>query len=388
MKATISSQKIYLSTANSSSSRRVKWIIWGTLAGITPFLTLSLADHWLNKSGNSVAVANFGFRLLNWFVHAAILFVPLIWGYAILKQQLPDVSIIARRLIRFSLSRMVLYTAFALPLIAILYAAATNPERPLKEIILGNPLLLALIPIIALSIYFQPVLLNKLERLLFRKEYAKEQILFTLENEIRGLNNLVSIIRRTNQLLNLTILPQQIYWFFRLPDSRELALSYSSNSLGKDIRIPEKSEIRRWLRHLHNAEEWSPLISSHISEEEQEWINELQGHLFIPIIGTGKRLEGLIILGKKLSQQTYTLTERTSLFSIARQIALTCERQSVKALTEAESKNKLAELSRLEAEQTNLNDETENHHANNQFLVQEYLNDLPQRQEFPARDRQ
>ncbi len=305
-----------------------------------------------------------------------------------LKQQLSDVSMIARRIIHLLLARSVFYTAFALPLIGILYAAATNPERPIKEIILGNPFFLALIPVIALIIYFQPALVSKLDRLLFRKESAKEQILLMLENEIRGSNDLGGIMRRTNQLLDAALLPQQIYFFFRLPDSRELALSSSSNGLGKNVRITEKSEIRRWLRHQHSAVEWSPLVGSHISETEQEWVNELHAHLFVPMLGADKRLEGLIILGKKISEQAYNLTERAALFSIARQIALACGRQSVKALTETESKTKLAELSRLEAEQTNLNDETENHHANNRFLVQEHLNNLSQRQEFPARDRQ
>ena len=299
---------------------------------------------------------------------------------------------IARRIIHLLLARSVFYTAFALPLIGILYAAATKPDRPIKEIILGNPIFLALIPVIALGIYFQPQLMNRLDRLLFRKEYAREQILLTLENEIRGSDDLVRIMQRTNQLVDAALLPQQIYFFFRLPDSRELALSYSSNGLGKGIRITEKSEIRRWLRHQHSAVEWSPLVGSHISETEQEWVNELQAHLFIPMIGADKRLEGLIILGKKISEQTYTLTERAALFSIARQIALACGRQSIKALTETESKTKLEELSRLETAQANMSnellDKAEHHHANNQFLVQEYLNDLSQRQEFPARDRQ
>lgn len=109
--------------------------------------------------------------------------------------------------------------------------------------------------------------------------------------------------------------------------------------------------------------------------------------MLLPLAGSNTRVLGLMALGAKKSTAPYLPDELDLLFALARQIAFVSERAPHKASDAQAAQAQLARLARLEAAQRigHKRSFPEETNVQDHLLVQEHLNDLPQRQEVPAR---
>jgi two-component system NtrC family sensor kinase len=149
--------------------RQVKWLLWGTAAGVFPFLTFYALPFALGREpGLALQLAGYG----------PLAFVPLSLAYAVVKHRLMDVELIFRRALGYVLAVAVIVG------LALLTVGLTDVlwEEP-------HTTLLALLSALVVVILFTPVkarIQEALDRLFYRERYSSRKALVRLSEDLNA----------------------------------------------------------------------------------------------------------------------------------------------------------------------------------------------------------
>ena len=88
-------------------------------------------------------------------------------------------------------------------------------------------------------------------------------------------------------------------------------------------RIPSDSPLLAAFERNPRAREWRRDAAG--SEIDHDWLNRLEVDFIVPVVGTGRRLTALIMLGEKKSEEPYSASDRELLEAIAKQFAVVRE---------------------------------------------------------------
>ncbi|MFN7926524.1 MAG: hypothetical protein U0Y68_01010 [Blastocatellia bacterium] len=176
------------------------------------------------------------------------------------------------------------------------------------------------------------------------------------------------------RLLNQLWQPQHIRLLFQ--EATLTDFHFSADALSPPTHLPIDFPLARLFT----------LANPNLTAAETAWVASLQADLLVPMRGMDDSIVGLMTLGRKQSAQPYTPEEKRYLLAITCQLTWLSERTQGKVTADKNAQSRLAKLARLEAEQRRASEEeTREEDDHNLLLVQEHLNDLPQRQELPAR---
>ena len=294
--------------------RRLKWIVYGTAAGMMPLALVSLAGDLLQRGIIPIATI---FTIL----------IPITFAYAIARYRVLGVQVVVRRGIQYLLARNFLRVVLALPVLGFIYTVISNPEKTVGELLFGRSAYVygLLLASGGLSLRYRQRLTEWLDRRFFREAYDQERILVALIESVKSSNSLREISRLVCDQVALALHPVVIYLYYRQNEGGRLDLGYSSGGGAGALSIPDDFETIALMEHRVDWFEISPQRESRLPVSEERWFRSLGVNLIIPMRGAEMRLRGLLLLGDKKSEEAYGPNDRRLLQAVAAQAAVVCE---------------------------------------------------------------
>jgi hypothetical protein len=206
-------------TSNAREKRQVRWIMWGLMISLIPYLVFSVLPSLLGIN----------FQLPTPLLGILWCAVPLSFAIAVLHERLFDIDVIIRRTL--------IYSALTLSLGAVYFVSVLLLQGLFQEVVgrTQSPLAIVLSTLM-IAVLFNPLrrrIQNGIDRRFYRRRYDTEKILQKFALQLR---NEVDIRKITADLLNVveeTMEPQNLsLWFWNSTPSQQ-SLAKSANHVSK-----------------------------------------------------------------------------------------------------------------------------------------------------------
>ena len=307
----------YRALQRQDDRRRLRWVLWGTVFGLSPFIAHEITALAMRIAGTRIddprwiAVANLG-----------IVLIPISLGYAITRHHVLDITFVVRRGLQYLLARNALRLLLALPIAGLAYGVLVHRGQPIGQLLWTNSPYLYLIVAAVVSLRFRPQLTHWVDRRFFREAYDRQRILVELIDNVENLETASGVSKLVSHELEAAFHPQCLFVWFREGDRQNLTLSYSSGGLIHAVELSPGSPLLQLVERASSIVEL-PLSDDHaLPRAERAWLDEAGVRLMVPMIGTERHLAGLLMLGDKKSEEPYSSDDERLLLAIARQIAL------------------------------------------------------------------
>ncbi|HMG33184.1 MAG TPA: protein kinase [Blastocatellia bacterium] len=336
--------------------RRVKWLVYASVAGISPLAFSEAAGLlWRATGSNDPYIDNILFTFL-WVSNLLTLIIPVVSCYVILKHHVFDINVVIRRGVQYLLAKNALRLLLTLPAIALLLTVLANPNRTVAEIVFRNSIYFYLLFIVAaaLSLHFRRRLSDWIDRKFFREVYDQEKILHALIEDVKKLDSMSEMSRRVSLEVERALHPERVYLFYRQREHRDLSLGYSSGGTSQQLHIPENFRLLPFMEDQGCAQIFPFPPKNNLPPAEKDWLDRLGTRLIVPLAGSDGRLAGLFLLGEKKAEVPYTARDRELLEALADQIAIVYENVRLKESIAHERRIKHEVLARVDQQQINL----------------------------------
>jgi two-component system NtrC family sensor kinase len=218
----------YRRTRSLTARRQIKWLVWGTGAGVVPFLGFYAIPFALGRQpGLAMELAGY----------VPLALIPLALAYAVVKHRLMDVELIVRRALGFVLAVAVLVG------VALLTASLTDVlwEEPQTTVI-------AVLSAIVAVLLFTPVksrVHEVLERLFYRERYSSRRALVRMSEDLNADLDLERMGERLLEGVGAALGLQEMALF--LPEADGSFTPFRARGLprSEEIRLDEEDLIRR-----------------------------------------------------------------------------------------------------------------------------------------------
>jgi GAF domain-containing protein len=307
----------YRAVQRQDDRRRLRWVLWGSVLGLLPFLSSQLTALVLRIAGIPIDFARW-----NTVVNLAIVLIPISFGYAIIKHHVFDITFVVRRGLQYLLAKNALRLLLALPIVGLAYGLIAHRDQPLGQFLRTNSVYLYLIVAALLSLRFRSQLTRWLDRRFFREAYDRQRILLELIDNVEKLESASSVSKLVSHELEAVFHPQCLFVWYREGNKQSLTLSYSSGGYIHAVELSPASPLLQCAERASSIVQL-PLADDHaLAQAEREWLDEAGVRLIVPMIGTERQLTGLLMLGDKKSDEPYSSDDLRLLQAVARQIAV------------------------------------------------------------------
>jgi PAS domain S-box-containing protein len=264
--------------------QQMKWVTRGTVLAIAPFTLLYVAPFLAGALPSTLQKVSV----------LSMVFLPLTFGYAIVRYRLMDVDIIFKR--------GMTYTLAAAAIIGMYYGvvAAVAETIHVKFPAAGPAGLVAAIVVTALL--FDPVrkwIQERLDRVLLRKRYDYRRTLIEFGRELNSETDLAKMLSMVIDRLSRTLLVDRLSIFLAEEDHFFMARSFGIGNAGiLDLGFLSRHPEEFATGHLFFDNTRSVLRET---ASEQETIAKLDLNYYIPctiqnrviaVLGLGKTMEG------------------------------------------------------------------------------------------------
>jgi hypothetical protein len=336
---------------NPDHCRRIRWVIFGNILGLTPELLLYLGVAARYFTGYGVRMDAPWFTTLE---QIAVIWLgvvcPIVLGYAVLSQRVLGIRFCVRRSIQYLLARHVLQAAIFLPVAWIAARILWNPRVTVRELLFGNYYYFVAVVAGALVLFYRRSLLLALDHRFFREAYNQERILRGLVEEIKELDSISRISRLVSEKVQMALHPQRVLLFYRRERHSDFTLGHSSENSDAELRVTADCPILRSLEQTPVPRDFPFSADS----AEEAYFARLGVRLMTPITGSEHRLVGILMLGEKLSEEPYTPSDRDLLQAIAAQIGIVYENVTLRETARREMQIKRHVLAHLEGADINI----------------------------------
>ena len=308
---------------------KIRVILWGTLAGMTPVVLLFGAGDF------------FGFRphLPTWVVAAIVLLLllfPLSFAYAVVKHRVLEIPVLLRRSARYLMVQRGFTILLSLLSVCVVWIFALTFAHYLK------PLTSAALPGgIALGTAFGSLLLwtgtgvhkrvgASIDRAFFRSAYDARVILQDLAEKTRTATDREGLAALLDYHLNQALQPSSLVVYLETHDGQISALRSNVPPELKTIPvtpaiIAELARRGRMERHSGVPSTWEVSADTADLTTEPFLLAPLQPDSLVPILGRDSRFVGLLVLGTRLSDEPYSSDDKHLLTSVASQAGIALE---------------------------------------------------------------
>jgi GAF domain-containing protein/predicted Ser/Thr protein kinase len=260
--------------------------------------------------------------------------------YAVAVKHVFSPRTVLRRSLQYALARRTLSVLVLLPIAALIISLITQRDRPLGEIIVGQPLFsIVSVALIALGLRYRDQAQRALDRKFFRAEYDAREILVALANRVPLENDPTNLVALVIRSIDEALHPESIA-VLAGEDARLEVLSSVRTTVEPLPRESGLATLLRWSDEpleVFLDDERSP--AARLPAADRAWLAASQASLLVPIFAgtsdplpagqgasggaTGTRaLIGVIGLGQKRSEEPYTAEDRKLLSGIAAQMSV------------------------------------------------------------------
>ena len=293
--------------------RKTRVILWGTLASLTPALLLQAAAFSLRKP-------LFTFPFWVWAPTVlALLLLPLSFGYAVVKYQVLEIPVLLKRSARyllvqrgFVLLELLLGVGVTLAFVALFsrfFQAQAETAIPVGLLLgVGFGILL-----VSVRSKVERRITKRIDRAFFRSAYDSSRILEDLAVKTREASSRQELAALLERQLNQALHPTSLVVYMRTSEGH---LGAASGTVPEELRsisaaLPPLPEVAR------RGQPWTvPPPESGKTAGLRE-LASLQPDCLVPMVGRDGRLLGLLVLGKRLSEEPYAGEDRRLLASAA-----------------------------------------------------------------------
>ena len=265
--------------------QQMKWVYRGTLLAITPF-TLFYVIPYLSGRMPTTLMAVSAFSLV---------FLPLTFGYAIVRYRLMDVDIIFKR--------GMAYTLAAAAIVGLYFGAVGLVAEIVHKSVPGAGYAGLVIAMIVAALLFDPVknwIQVRLDRVFYKKRYDYRRTLVEFGRELSSETDLNKMLSAVTDRLSRTLLVDRVAIFLsdpRQPERFLLAKSFGMSSLADlDLSFLERADFAEGHMFYENTHQ-----VLHETPAAQQAIARLDLNYYIPctvqnriisVLGLGKTIEG------------------------------------------------------------------------------------------------
>ena len=266
---------------------------------------------------------------------AANVIAALLISYAILRHQLLDIQVVLRKGLLYFIPTIFIGAAYFSLLSLVLFLIETDSQSELFTI--------SLIVAIFAGIFIQPIrdlLQNWVDRFFFRERYSEIQM---LQRITEAASSLIDIDLLSTMILNEiseTIHIKETALFLRSENHKTYYLNALTGiTLSPRTKISEDNPIIKRLDEkdeviTKQVLETDPIFKS-MWRDERKILDEMAVELIVPLKSAGELL-GLIMLGRKLSDQGYSSQDRNILLTLAQQTAVAVNNAQLYSLAQRE----------------------------------------------------
>jgi sigma-B regulation protein RsbU (phosphoserine phosphatase) len=299
-------------TPSAEVRRKIRVIVWGTVAGLFPGMFMQMAATSAAKQVPEL------FPLWVWapLVFGTFWLFPLSFAYAVLKHRVLEVPVLLKRSVRF------LAVQWGVHIVGILLTVtfALLLGRTFSRMIAGHPEI-SVIPAIALGglILWLGIVVGgrvnkRIDRAFFRSSYDARQILEDLAEKTRtstGREQLASLLEKH---IREALHPASLALYLQMSDGRLQLVCGDSPPGTTEISC----ELPLLVEHAQRGRPWD--VPPNSDEKGISKIMTTRPECLVPILGSGEgQLQGLLALGPRLSEETYSREDQRLLAAVASQ---------------------------------------------------------------------
>jgi sigma-B regulation protein RsbU (phosphoserine phosphatase) len=314
------------SVSSKDDLRKIKVIVWGTVVGVTPAVVIALAQE--------VFYAQTSFWLN--FAKVILLFLfPVSFAYAVVKHRVMDVPVLLKRSARYFVVErgfvvLILVLSVGLTLwfgqaFSHYFSAGSRAAIPIG----------ATFGVLVISGATQAHrrVRTRLDRVFFRSSYDAQQILEELAAKTLDTSSREGLALLLQQNIGGALHPRSIFVYLRANNGQLSA--YAGNPPPEAMTL---SGTGAGIAELADRDGPVEVISQEMRGTQ---LAPLDPECLLPIRGSGGgTLEGLAVLGPRLSEEPYSATDKRLLASVASQAGI-----AMRSITLAE---KMAEQMEVE----------------------------------------
>jgi hypothetical protein len=302
--------------ADAEQRARLRWVMWGLLIGLLPMGMVFAGSVTIEALTGRTLLFETWIRLQG-TAALFLAFLPATFAYAVIRHRVIGVDVVIRKSLQYLLAKGVLRAAIVMPLIVLAARAFRNRDRTIAEILLDQPIYLALAVAATALLLMRPRLNVWLDRRFFRDQSARDQILLDAIGRAGvspdDLDSSVGILR------------EAIDRAFH-PRSLEVLLDPAIHAW----RVPA------------DQQQTTTAVSARAAAAPP-------GGLAVPIGDGGSSTIGVLLIGEKRSEEPYTREEQRLLAHIAAQLALTADRARLRGRVTATQQERYDVLARIDA---------------------------------------
>lgn len=296
------------SVSNMDDRRKLKVIFWGTVVGVTPAVVIALAQE--------VFHAEFSFWVN--FAKVILLFLfPLSFAYAVVKHRVMDIPVLLKRSARY----FVVERGFVI-LILVLSVGLTFwfGQAFSRYFSAGSK---AAIPIgatfgvlvISGATQVHRRVRTRLDRVFFRSSYDAQQILEDLAAKTLNTSSREGLALLLQQNIWEALHPRSMFVYLRANNGQLVA--YAGNPPPEAMTL---SSTGAGIAELADRDGPVELISE---ETRGTQLAPLDPECLVPIRGSGGgTLQGVAVLGPRLSEEPYSASDKRLLASVSSQAGI------------------------------------------------------------------
>ena len=297
-----------LTVSTKDDLRKIKVIFWGTVVGVTPAVVIALAQE--------VFYAQISFWM-NFAKVILLLLFPLSFAYAVVKHRVMDIPVLLKRSARYFVVErgfvvLILVLCVGLTLwfgqaFSHYFSAGSRAAIPIG----------ATFGVLVISGATQAHrrVRTRLDRAFFRSSYNAQQILEDLAAKTLNTSSREGLALLLQQKIGDALHPHSMFVYLQANNGQLLA--YAGNPPAGAMTL---SSAGAGLAELAEREGPWEVISENMRDTQ---LAPLQPECLVPIRGSGERtLEGVAVLGPRLSEEPYSATDKRLLASVASQAGI------------------------------------------------------------------
>ena len=297
-----------LRSCNVADRRKLKVILWGTAVGITPIGIVKAAEDFA------------GFRTpfwLNFVVVMALLLFPLSFAYAVVKHRVMEVPVLLKRSARY----FVVERGFVFLILAVSVGATFWLAQVFSRLFSAGSK--AAIPVgatfgvllISGATQVHRRVRTRLDRAFFRSSYDAQQILENLAAKTLTVSSREGLAALLHDQIQDALHPSSMYVYLETGNGQLQA--YAGNPPAEALTL---SIGQPGLAELADRSEPLELLPEAMHGTQ---LQPLQPECLVPIRGSREgQLQGVAVLGPRLSEEPYSTSDKRLLASVASQAGI------------------------------------------------------------------
>ena len=293
--------------------RKTRVMVWGTVAGLAPYLLVSTTAIYLKRSYYELPFWIWAISIL------AIFLIPLSFAYAVVKYRVLEIPVLLKRSARYMLAqRGFVALILAAGVIATLVLAGSLKRYFPAHSDLGVPLGAGFgILLVLTGTQVQTRVTRRLDRAFFRSSYDARLILEELAVETRTASTREALAALLREHIRQALHPSSLLIYLAGRDSNLIAVEAPAElrSLPADLPFLRSLAQQRQPWEVPPGAEGSGLSV----------LRPLQPECLVPVLARSGQLLGVVVLGSRLSEEPYSREDKRLLASVAWQAGISIE---------------------------------------------------------------